>query len=82
MKLSAKQIKHYREVFGMSQGQLAKKIGISTVMLGFIEREERTLNHAVASKAADALLQASENVLKEAEVLRSLAIQSKGDGSK
>lgn len=73
MKLTATEIKHYREALGLSQGKLAKEIGISPVMLGFIERGERTLSTVVAMNAAEALYEASKHVLEVSATLRELA---------
>lgn len=73
MRLTATEIKHYREALGLSQGQLAKEIGISPVMLGFIERGERTLSTAVAMNATQALCEASNHVLEVSEALRKLS---------
>lgn len=73
MKLTANEIKYYREALGLSQGQLAKEIGISPVMLGFIERGERTLSTVVALNAAEALYKASKHVIEVSTTLRELA---------
>lgn len=73
MALTAYQIKHYRETFGISQGELAKRIGITPVMLGFIERGERTLSRSVAERASQALLEISHRVSMATEEIQSLA---------
>lgn len=73
MSLTANQIKYYRETFGLTQGELAKRIGITPVMLGFIERGERTLSRSVAERAATALLEASQEVKAASEEIQSLA---------
>lgn len=73
MALTANQIKHYRETFGLSQGELAKRIGITPVMLGFIERGERSLSRSVAERAARALLDISYEVSAATEEIQSLA---------
>ena len=73
MRLTADEIKYFREALGLSQGQLAKEIGISPVMLGFIERGERTLSTVVAMNAAKALYEASNHVLEVSATLRKLA---------
>ncbi|KOS64858.1 helix-turn-helix transcriptional regulator [Lysinibacillus agricola] len=72
MALTANQIKYYREAFGITQGQLAKRIGITPVMLGFIERGERTLQ-SVAIRAGMALLEVSRQVTAATEEIQSLA---------
>ncbi len=73
MKLSAQQIKHYREALGITQGELAKVLGISSSTLGAIEREERRLSDAVAFNAGAALLDASRRVTAATEQIQSLA---------
>lgn len=73
MALTANQIKYYREIFGVSQGELAKHIGITPVMLGFIERGERNLSRSVAERAAQVLLAISRQVSAASEEIQSLA---------
>ncbi|WNN75138.1 helix-turn-helix transcriptional regulator [Lysinibacillus capsici] len=73
MALTANQIKYYREAFGITQGQLAKRIGITPVMLGFIERGERTLSQSVAVRAGMALLEVSRQVTTATAEIQSLA---------
>ena len=73
MALTASQIKYYRETFGITQGELAKRIGITSVMLGFIERGERKLSRAVAERASQVLLEVSKEVTAATEQIQSLA---------
>ncbi|MEK5331406.1 helix-turn-helix transcriptional regulator [Lysinibacillus sp. FSL W8-0992] len=73
MKLNAHQIKQYREVLGITQGELSRKLGISSSTLGAIEREERRLSDAVASRASSALLEASRRVMAATEEIQTLA---------
>lgn len=73
MKLNAHQIKQYREALGITQGELSRKLGISSSTLGAIEREERRLSDVVASSACSALLEASRKVMAATEEIQSLA---------
>lgn len=72
MKLNAHQIKQYREALGITQGELSRKLGISSSTLGAIEREERRLSDVVASKAGSALLEASRKVMAATTEIQSL----------
>jgi len=73
VKLNAHQIKQYREALGITQGELSRKLGISSSTLGAIEREERRLSDAVANRASSALLEASRKVMAATEEIQSLA---------
>lgn len=73
MKLTAKQIKRYREAFGITQGELAKYLNVSPATLGAIERGERRLSDTVAFNAAAVLLQASREVTAASEEIQSIA---------
>ena len=73
MKLTANQIKQYREALGITQGELSRKLGISSSTLGAIERKERQLSDVVASSACAALLEECRKVTAATEEILSLA---------
>lgn len=72
MALTAKQIKYYREIFGITQGELAEILGISSSTVGAIERGERKLSEIVAEKATAELLTHSYKVQTAAKELQTI----------
>ena len=61
MKLTPEKLQYIRTGLGITQGELARKVGVSSSFLSAIERDERRLTSALESK----ILFAFENTSNE-----------------
>ncbi len=63
--LFGRRVRELRKALGLSQLELAEKIGIDRSYMGFIERGERNVSLEVIAKIADALDTTPEELLKK-----------------
>jgi len=54
-KIICKRIKKYRSEFGMTQEDLAEKVGVSRVYIGYVEQGRNTPSLEILEKIAKAL---------------------------
>jgi transcriptional regulator with XRE-family HTH domain len=78
--LLAKNIKHFREILGFSQMDLAEKIGCSPTLIGKIETMKRFPSADSLNRIAEALKIASADLFADAdnsEAIKSMTSQQK-----
>jgi len=63
--LFGRHVRELRKTLGLSQLELAEKVGIDRSYMGFIERGERNVSLEVIAKIADALDTTPEELLKK-----------------
>lgn len=70
--MTPEDIREYRNKLSLTQGQLSRRIGITSAMLGAIERKERRLTKPVEAKLREAFDQQIEDTRKFIEVYESM----------
>lgn len=73
MKLTPEVIRVCRVNLGLSQGQLARKSGVSCPLIGAIERDERVITPEVGRRIRAALPLTDEEIQELVEVNRKVA---------